>query len=158
MTRIGKESPVYSKDMGDNCPMDILNKQKKNILSLHLCNNGKIRIQCALGIYSNHRQCRSITKLAPFLKDKASSYALVRMYLSSYYYKKNKIRKTLGSVDIYFHLFDCIYKRRLGFGLLRRSYFGYDRDMPNNSLYFKGGINRMFGYYIMLFSNRRITP
>jgi MoaA/NifB/PqqE/SkfB family radical SAM enzyme len=103
--------PAYSKDMGDNCPMDILNKKKENVLSLHLCNNGEIRIPCALGIAcslgkgASHDDCRSVTKLALYagkvLKDKESFYALVRMYLSSYYYKNNRIRKTLKMGDNY---------------------------------------------------------
>jgi MoaA/NifB/PqqE/SkfB family radical SAM enzyme len=103
--------PSYSKDMGDNCPMDMLNKKQENILSLHLCNNGEIRSPCALGSAcalgkkNGHDNCRSVTKLALYagklLKDKASFYALVRMYLSSYYYKKNKIRKILNIGDNY---------------------------------------------------------
>ena len=100
--------PAYSKQMADKCPMDILNKKKENILSLHLDNNGEIRIPCALG-YTSHKDCKSVTKLALYagkiLKDKESFYALVRMYLSSYYYKKNKIRNILKIGDSYEKLY-----------------------------------------------------
>ena len=101
--------PAYSKEMEDKCPMDMLNKNKEIILSLHLCNNGEIRIPCALGSSTSHYNCRNITKLALYagkiLKDKKSFYTLVRMYLSSYHHKKNKIRNMLQKGEHYEKLY-----------------------------------------------------
>ncbi len=88
--------PVYSEKLADNCLMNILNPNKKNVLSLHLCNNGEIRVRCALGAYTSCMNCRSVTTLALYagkiMRDKESLYSLIRMYLSNYYYRKNKVK------------------------------------------------------------------
>lgn len=75
----------YGEELAHNCPMDVLNEQG-NVLSLHMCNDGSIRLPCALGRDADCLQCRSVTKMALYaglvLRDKRSLLASFRMYHS----------------------------------------------------------------------------
>jgi len=75
----------YGEAMAQNCPMDVCNEHKKAI-SIHMCNDGSIRVPCALGRDADCLQCRSVTKVALYagmtLRDKRSLLAAFRMYHS----------------------------------------------------------------------------
>jgi len=82
----------YGEELAENCPMNAFNKYGK-IYSIHMCNDGSIRVPCALGKDASHVHCRSITKLALYagkvLRDKESFLALLRMYISRPHVKSN---------------------------------------------------------------------
>lgn len=75
----------YGKEMMENCPMNVFNNRGKSFC-LHMCNDGSIRVPCAIGANANHLECRSVTKLALYagkvLNDRKSFIALLKMYLS----------------------------------------------------------------------------
>lgn len=74
----------YGEELAKNCPMNIFNKTRKTYC-LHMCNDGSVRIPCAIGKDSSHLYCRSITKVGLYagmvLRDKESFLSLIRMYL-----------------------------------------------------------------------------
>ena len=76
---------TYGEELAHNCPMNVLNTQGKTN-SLHMCNDGSVRVPCALGKGADHVHCRSITKVALYagrvLRDKDSLRTLLRMYHS----------------------------------------------------------------------------
>lgn len=76
----------YGEELAKNCPMNVFNENRKTYC-LHMCNDGNIRIPCAIGKDSSHLYCRSVTKVALYagkvLKDKESFFSLIKMYLSS---------------------------------------------------------------------------
>ncbi|MBW1650487.1 MAG: radical SAM protein [Deltaproteobacteria bacterium] len=84
--------PKYDKDLADKCPMNIFKKDNHNIYCIHLCNNGKVRLPCALGKDTAHEECRSIGKMAliagKVFKDKESYLSLLMLFNSKY--NKNK--------------------------------------------------------------------
>jgi hypothetical protein len=86
----------YGEELAKNCPMNILNKSGSGGCSLHMCNDGSIRVPCALGRDADCLQCRSVTKIALYagmiLQDKRSLLALFRMYHSTPYNKQNKLK------------------------------------------------------------------
>ncbi|MCP3660104.1 MAG: hypothetical protein GY830_07260 [Bacteroidetes bacterium] len=73
----------YSEEIAKHCLMNIHNK---DVHSIHMCNDGNIRLPCALGEKVNCLDCRSVTTLAlhagMLLKDRQSLHALLRMYHS----------------------------------------------------------------------------
>jgi len=75
----------YGEDLARNCPMNIFNIRGK-VYALHMCNDGTVRVPCALGKDADHVHCRSITKVALYagkvLRDRESLWALLRMYHS----------------------------------------------------------------------------
>lgn len=75
----------YGEQLARNCPMNVLNEHG-NALSLHMCQDGSIRLPCALGKDADCLQCRSVTKMALYaglvLRDKRSLLAAFRMYHS----------------------------------------------------------------------------
>jgi MoaA/NifB/PqqE/SkfB family radical SAM enzyme len=77
--------PKYDEDMAESCSMNVLSTKVKNC-SLHLTNDGTIRVPCAIGQEADHLKCRSITKVAMYagtvLHDKASYLSLMQMYLT----------------------------------------------------------------------------
>jgi sulfatase maturation enzyme AslB (radical SAM superfamily) len=81
----------YGTELAQNCPMNVFNNRGR-AYAIHLCNDGKVRIPCALGDNANHLECRSVTKLALYagkvLHERASFHALIRMYLSKPYRKE----------------------------------------------------------------------
>ncbi len=84
----------YSEDLAKKCPMNALNENVKTY-SLHMCNDGTIRVPCAFGAGASHLHCRSITKVALYagkvLHDRDSLLALFRMYHSKPYSKEKKV-------------------------------------------------------------------
>ena len=76
---------TYGKQLARNCPMNILN-ERGNVLSFHMCQDGSIRLPCALGRDADCLHCRSVTKMALYaglvLRDKRSLLAAFRMYHS----------------------------------------------------------------------------
>jgi len=88
----------YSEELAKNCPMNILNKNVKPF-SLHMCNDGSIRVPCAFGMGAEHLHCRSITKVALYagkvLRDRKSFLALFRMYHSKPYSKNKQLSISL---------------------------------------------------------------
>lgn len=76
---------AYGEEMAQDCPMNVCNKQGR-VYSLHMCNNGSIRVPCALGRDADCIHCRSVTKLALYagmvLRDKRSLLAAFIMYHS----------------------------------------------------------------------------
>ena len=84
----------YSEELAKNCPMNTINKDSKGY-SLHMCNDGNIRIPCAFGMGASHLHCRSITKVALYagkvLHDRASLLGLFRMYHSKPYSKEKEV-------------------------------------------------------------------
>jgi sulfatase maturation enzyme AslB (radical SAM superfamily) len=79
----------YGEEMAQDCPMNILNRGGRGGCSLHMCNDGSIRVPCALGRDADCLQCRSVTKIALYaglvLRDKRSLLAAFRMYHSKPY-------------------------------------------------------------------------
>lgn len=77
---------VYGEELAQDCPMNILNKSGSGGCSLHMCNDGSIRVPCALGRDADCLQCRSVTKIALYagmvLGDKRSLLASFKMYHS----------------------------------------------------------------------------
>lgn len=75
----------YGKVLADNCLMNIFNR-KSRVYSIHMCNDGSIRVPCALGRDADCLECRSVTKLALYagmvLRDKKTLFALFKMYHS----------------------------------------------------------------------------
>lgn len=75
----------YGKELMENCPMNVFNRCGR-VHCLHMCNDGTIRIPCAIGTDADHFECRSVTKLALYagtvLRDRKSFLSLLRMYLS----------------------------------------------------------------------------
>ena len=75
----------YGEAMTQDCPMNVCNEQGKP-MSIHMCNDGSIRVPCALGRDADCLQCRSVTKVALYagmtLRDKRSMVAAFRMYHS----------------------------------------------------------------------------
>lgn len=75
----------YNRKLAENCPMNVFNSRGR-IHCLHLCNDGTIRVPCAIGAGADHLQCRSVTKVALYAgtvaKDRKSFLSLLRMYLS----------------------------------------------------------------------------
>jgi sulfatase maturation enzyme AslB (radical SAM superfamily) len=84
---------TYGEEMAQDCPMNILNRSGRGGCSLHMCNDGSIRVPCALGRDANCLECRSITKLSLYagvtLRDKRSLVAAFRMYHSKPYGEQN---------------------------------------------------------------------
>jgi len=80
----------YGKALAGHCPMNVLNHGGR-VDSIHMCNDGKIRVPCALGPDADCVQCRSVTTLALYagkvLKDKESLRALLYMYHSKSHVK-----------------------------------------------------------------------
>jgi Fe-coproporphyrin III synthase len=80
---------AYGEDLARDCPMNILNRSGRGGCSLHMCNDGSIRVPCALGRDADCLQCRSVTKMALYaglvLRDKRSLVAAFRMYHSKPY-------------------------------------------------------------------------
>lgn len=78
-------SARYGEDLAKNCPMNFFNKCGK-VYSIHMCNDGNIRVPCAIGRDASHVDCRSITKVALYagkvLRDRKSLFALLKMYHS----------------------------------------------------------------------------
>jgi hypothetical protein len=76
----------YGEELSHDCPMNLLNRRGSGGYSLHMCNDGSIRVPCALGRDANCLQCRSVTKMALYaglvLRDKRSLLAAFRMYHS----------------------------------------------------------------------------
>lgn len=76
----------YGEELSYDCPMNILNRRGRGVYSLHMCNDGSIRVPCALGMDADCLQCRSVTKMALYagmsLRDKKSLLAAFRMYHS----------------------------------------------------------------------------
>jgi sulfatase maturation enzyme AslB (radical SAM superfamily) len=87
---------AYGEELARDCPMNILNRRGRGGCSLHMCNDGSIRVPCALGRDADCLQCRSVTKIALYagmiLQDKRSLLALFRMYHSTPYNKQNKLK------------------------------------------------------------------
>lgn len=73
----------YDGVLAQSCPMNAFNK---DATSIHMCNDGTIRLPCALGSGAHHLGCRSVTKVAlyagKYLNDKSSYLSLLRMYHS----------------------------------------------------------------------------
>lgn len=80
----------YGADLAENCPMNVFNR-KSRVYSIHMCNDGSIRLPCALGKDASCLECRSVTKLALYagkiLFDRRSLHALLQMYHSKPYGK-----------------------------------------------------------------------
>jgi sulfatase maturation enzyme AslB (radical SAM superfamily) len=76
----------YGEQLARDCPMNTLNGSGEGGCSLHMCNDGSIRLPCALGKDADCLQCRSVTKMALYaglvLRDKRSLLAAFRMYHS----------------------------------------------------------------------------
>lgn len=76
----------YGEALAHDCPMNILNRSGSGGCSLHMCNDGLIRVPCALGRDADCLQCRSVTKMALYagvvVQDKRSLLAALRMYHS----------------------------------------------------------------------------
>jgi sulfatase maturation enzyme AslB (radical SAM superfamily) len=81
----------YGEQLARNCPMNVLNEEG-NALSFHMCQDGSIRLPCALGREANCLECRSVTKMALYaglvLRDKKSLLAAFRMYHSKSHREK----------------------------------------------------------------------
>lgn len=79
----------YGAELAQDCPMNILNRSGRGGCSIHMCNDGSIRVPCALGRDADCLQCRSVTKMALYagmvLRDKRSLLASFRMYHSKPY-------------------------------------------------------------------------
>lgn len=77
--------PKFDEEMAANCSMNVLHTKGK-VCSLHLTNDGAVRVPCAIGQEADHLKCRSITKVAMYagtvLHDKASYLSLMQMYLT----------------------------------------------------------------------------
>lgn len=88
----------YSEELAKNCPMNLFNRNVR-IHSLHMCNDGSIRVPCAFGMQAAHLHCRSVTKVALYagkiLRDRTSLLALFRMYHSKPYSKERKVSISL---------------------------------------------------------------
>jgi MoaA/NifB/PqqE/SkfB family radical SAM enzyme len=86
-------SGKHNEEIANNCLMNIQSSNNK-VYSIHMCNDGTIRVPCALGKDANCLECRSVTQLALYsgliLRDKSSLFALFRMYHS----KPHKNHKT----------------------------------------------------------------
>jgi MoaA/NifB/PqqE/SkfB family radical SAM enzyme len=96
--------PKYDREMAESCPMNVLNTRSRNC-SLHLCNDGTVRVPCAIGQEADHLRCRSITKVALYagmvLHDRPSYLALMRMYLTRSNHKKHeqgRVRSKAASI------------------------------------------------------------
>lgn len=82
----------YGEELARDCPMNILNRRGRGVYSLHMCNDGSIRVPCALGRDADCLQCRSVTKIALYasltLRDKESLAILLQLYHSKPYGKR----------------------------------------------------------------------
>lgn len=88
--------PKYSKALADNCQMDIFNK-KGRIYTLHMCNDGSIRVPCTFGRSACREtcgECRSVTMVAIYaariLRDKESLFSLFKAYHSKRFMEVKK--------------------------------------------------------------------
>lgn len=92
----------YNKELAENCPMNIFNSRGR-IHCLHMCNDGTIRVPCAIGSGADHLECRSVTKVALYagtvLKDRKSFLSLLRMYLSKPHNKDKPQVINLGNTQ-----------------------------------------------------------
>ena len=90
--------PKYDQELADKCPMNILNKNNTRYC-LHLCNNGMVRIPCALGKNASHNECRNLGKMAlltgKIFKDKQSFFSLLTLF-NSKYNRDGKFREKLN--------------------------------------------------------------
>ncbi len=90
----------YGRVLSENCPMNNFNNYGR-IYSVHMCNDGTIRVPCALGKDACHADCRSITKIAIYagkvLRDRESFAALLRMYVSDQNRRSSKLRNKAAS-------------------------------------------------------------
>ncbi len=79
----------YNDHFDKQCPM---NAKDNNVTSLHMCNDGTIRIPCALGPEADCKKCRSVTATALYAglidNDRSSKLALYRMYHSKSHAKQ----------------------------------------------------------------------
>jgi sulfatase maturation enzyme AslB (radical SAM superfamily) len=83
----------YGEELAHHCQMNVFNT--RNVNSLHLCNDGSVRVPCALGKGADHVHCRSITKVALYagkvLRDRDSVRTLLRMYHSKPQYGEKEL-------------------------------------------------------------------